>query len=114
MNDFKANDWTNYSKTAISYFDKFGSKDSLIVNEISWTLFEKSDNSDALKKAEKIMAEVITKVPEFATLDTYAAILYKNGNNKDAIKYAEKAIEYAKKSNQDYSATLELLEKMKK
>ena len=49
---------------------------------------------------------------DYANTDTYAALLYKSGNTKDAKTQAEKAIELAKKENTDYKGTQELLDKI--
>jgi len=46
--------------------------------------------------------------------DTYAAILYKLKKKKKAEKAAIKAIELAKKSGEDASETVKLLEKIRK
>lgn len=50
--------------------------------------------------------------PEYAYLDTYAAILYKLGKKDEALDAANKAIEIAKETDQDFEGTTELIDKI--
>jgi hypothetical protein len=59
------------------------------------------------------MKEVVAKEPQYAYLDTYASILYKCGQLKDAEAWANKAIEAGKKSGDKVTSTEELLVKIK-
>jgi hypothetical protein len=49
-------------------------------------------------------------------MDTYAAVLYKSGKNKEALMVANKAIEIAKREKytaEDYQGTTDLINKIK-
>jgi hypothetical protein len=50
---------------------------------------------------------------QYAYLDTYAALLYRNKNYKEAEDYANQAINTGKKAGEDVKATEDLLEKVK-
>jgi hypothetical protein len=110
---FKDSDWDNYIKTAMLYFNKYSMLDPMITNDIAWTLTQKTDNKDILHKTETIIAELLKQHADYETFDTYAFILFKLEKKDEAKKAAETAIELAKKSNKDFSSTLELLDKLK-
>lgn len=80
------------------------------VNSICWTLYEKTDDQETLKKAALWMKPVIMLDEGYAYWDTYAALLHKIGD-PEAEKYARLAIEKGKAQNEDVSATEKLLEK---
>jgi hypothetical protein len=83
------------------------------INAACWTIYEKSNDENLISKSVEFMKEVIAKEPEYAYLDTYAAVLYKAGRPSDAAEYAQIAIDEGKKSNQDTKSTEELLAKIK-
>ena len=58
------------------------------------------------------MERAVAMDPDYAVLDTYAALLYKDKNYKDAKVYAEKAISSGKESGEDVKETQSLLEKI--
>ncbi|GAB1370429.1 hypothetical protein MASR1M45_04900 [Candidatus Kapaibacterium sp.] len=83
------------------------------INELCWNLYENCTDKYVLKKALKWISKATNESPNYANLDTHAALLYKTGNYKDAKIYAEKAIEIGKKSGNDVGETEKLLEKIK-
>ncbi len=83
------------------------------INEFTWTLYQKCDDSAIVHKAALWMNDVVTKDPEYAFLDTYAALLYKAKEYKDAEQWALKAIDQAKTEKADSKETQELLQKIK-
>ena len=58
------------------------------------------------------MNKVVELDPQYMFVDTYAALLYKNGDLKGAKKYALKAIEIGKSDKSNVSETEALLEKI--
>ena len=52
--------------------------------------------------------------PTYALMDTYAALLYKTNQLRDAETWANKAIAAGEKSGDKTDSTKELLEKIKK
>ncbi|MFI5203362.1 MAG: thioredoxin family protein [Flavobacteriales bacterium] len=97
----------------LAYYKKNPSGNSDKLNSVAWIVYEKSDKPEELKQALQLSKKSIELDEIYANVDTYAALLYKLGKKKDAQKYAEKAIELAKKENREATATLELLEKIK-
>ena len=87
------------------------------VNSICWTAFEKTENSDHLNSAAKLMTN-LTSTEEgenWMFLDTEASIYYKLKNKKLAKKAAEKAIRLAEKEDvpeEEYQPTKDLLTKI--
>ncbi len=112
----KTGDLAAYTKLAVENVDQYYSNDANKLNSISWDFYEKVSDKSALVKAESWAGKAVELNPEYPTLDTYAALLYKNGKKELAFEYANKAIAAAKKENytkDDYKGTTELLEKIK-
>jgi thioredoxin-related protein len=84
------------------------------INEYSWIIFQKTDDKKIIEKALKWMKPVITKNPEYATLDTYAALLFKAGKYTEAKKFASKAVKMGKEKKENVEATEKLLEDINK
>ena len=112
----KNGDWAKYSKLVAEQGDKY-IKDPQEANNISWNLYEHSDDKSALLKAEGWMRKAVEQVPDWYLWDTYAAVLYKLNKKADAKAAGQKAIEIAKKdgvAEDEYKGTVELLEKIEK
>ncbi len=101
-----------FASSAVAYFDKAHDVGAQGLNEIAWYFYENVDNKDQLKHALKWAERSVAMEEQYANLDTLASLHYKMGNAKDARKYAEKAIEKAKSTGEDYSSTEELLQKL--
>ncbi len=112
----KNKDWAAYSKLAVENVDIYYLKNSNELNSIAWDFYENVTDKKALLKAEEWARQSVELKPEYANLDTYASVLYKNGKKDLALETAGKAIECAKKENypaDEYKSTTELLEKIK-
>ena len=112
----KAGDWAKYSQLVAEQGDEF-LKDPQEVNNVSWNLYEHSDDKNALLKAEGWMKKAVDQAHDWYIFDTYAAILYKLHKKAEAKAAALKAIEIAKKDGvgeDEYKETKELLEKIEK
>lgn len=113
----KTENWAEYAKIATAEGDKYLVEPGQM-NEVAWTLYEKSNDKMALEKAEGWMKKATTaNVSEWAFFDTYAAILYKLHKKNEAKQMAEKAIGLAKEnglSADDYKSTQDLLDKIEK
>ena len=83
------------------------------LNEHAWNMYEGTDNKDLLKMAAKWAKRSMELEQNYYNTDTYASILYKLGEYKESEKYADLAIELAKKNNQKYDGTLELKQMLK-
>ena len=84
------------------------------LNNIAWVFYENINNDEDLKIALGWAKRSVELNPKYFNTDTYAALLYKLGNKKEAVKVANEAIELAKKEGADYSGTAILLEEIKK
>lgn len=102
-----------YFATARSYFSSYDIKDWQILNRVAWSVFENSDDKSILKNAVEWTRTSIAINENYANMDTLAALWYKLGNKKQALETANRAIELAKDSEYDYSATVKLLEQIK-
>ncbi len=109
----KTGDWEGYTAEIESYIKVNGYEDHMMINNASWTIYEKVDDKKILKMAAGWMEQVVANQPKWMYLDTYAALLYKSGDLKQAEDVAVKAIETGKKEGQDVSETQKLLEKIK-
>ena len=76
--------------------------------------YQNSDDKEQLGKALKWAEKSVQLEEQYANTDTVAHLLSKLGKKKAARKMAQKAIALAKKTEEDYSSTEELLSELKK
>ena len=106
-------DWEAYTTMADAILKEKPLEDQLgFANSVAWTLYEKCDDPKCLKMMESWMNKVTELEPNYMYLDTYAALLYKNGDLPNAKKYAEQAIEVGEKDESDTAETAALLQKI--
>lgn len=111
---YKASEnWVKYATAAENYVAREGLKNTSYINTICWDIYEKCDDMAAVSKACLWMGDVVKEDPTYAHLDTYAALLFKNGNPGDALTWAERAIEKGKSDGADVKGTEELIVKIK-
>lgn len=108
-----AGDWTNYAKSSARYVDLGKIDDPNQLNEIAWTFYENVEDKAMLAKAAGWAEMAMYGQDSYAIADTYAAVLYKAGRGRDAVKVAEHAIELGRKEGADFKATEELLAQIK-
>lgn len=82
------------------------------LNSLAWHAYEKHDDIASLLKALEIVEISISLNKNYYNLDTHAALLYKTGRYTKALKKAKEAIVAAKKNDNDYTSTSELIEKI--
>ncbi len=106
-------DWEAYTMKAHAILKGKPLEDQLgFANSVAWTLYEKCEDPKCLKLMESWMNKVTELEPNYMYLDTYAALLYKNGDLPNAKKYAEQAIEVGEKEKSNTEETAALLEKI--
>ena len=105
-------DWNKFTSAVGSYIatDKYENVE--YINSLCWGMYENCDDKAALGKACSWMSKVVAKEPKYAYMDTYAAVLYKAGKNKEAAEWATKAIAAGKNNSEDVAATEALLKKI--
>lgn len=116
MEAYKRFDNAKYYELAASDFQKHYNNDSQELNGMAWDFYEKVSDKKLLSSAVKMAQRACEINSSYANLDTYAAVLYKNGDLKNAEVQANKAIDKAKAENlgvADYKETSELLKKIK-
>jgi thiol-disulfide isomerase/thioredoxin len=97
---FVQKSWDNCSEATILLLDGYSKQIGAgTVNNMIWgNIFLHDSNKRRLEKAKKYMYDVIRSSPDDSySLDTYANLLYKSGNKKDAIEWENKAISVAQK-----------------
>ncbi|HLF13489.1 MAG TPA: thioredoxin family protein [Bacteroidota bacterium] len=105
-------EWPAYS-AMVDNAIKSGKMSDAGVNAAAWTLYEQCDDRAIIRMAAGWMSKTIVTSPVYAYLDTYAALLYKDGQTKLAEEFAVKAIEKGKRDKEDVKSTEELLRKIK-
>lgn len=90
------NDWISYDKFATNYIKKSNNKDAFVLNDIAWNYYLNVNDKALLKKAEKWALDAVNLKNTSTNNITYAYLLYKNGNIKEAIKACDYAILRAK------------------
>ncbi len=105
-------DLEKYAQLAQAFMKKYPNLTWNRLNDIAWSFYELIDDPKALKQATKWALKSVKKDSNAFNNDTAAALYYKQGNKKQALKYAERAIALAKANSEDYSETAELLEKI--
>ena len=113
MNYFKfMKNWEEYAKVTAEYVNKYAMDNSQMLNSFAWDFYENINDKAMLKNAEK-WAKISMKLDKnYYNTDTYASILYKLGKYEKALKYANEAVELAKKSGTNYKGTEELIKKI--
>lgn len=106
------NRWTPFANLIDSVKNSASGLDAIIVNNYSWMVYQQCDDKEVIARATTWMRDAIEKSPKYMLLDTYAALLYKNGDLKKAQQYAEIAIETGKKDKEQVQETEELLKKI--
>ena len=92
----RTNDWVSFDKFATAYIKKSGTKDALILNDIAWNYYLNVNDKVLLQKASKWAFDAVNLKNTSTNNITYAYLLYKTGNIKEAIKSCDYAILRAK------------------
>ncbi len=86
--------------------------DSDKLNSFAWKEYEREEDKIKLTYAIRWVQRSIELDENYHNKDTYAALLYKIGRYKKALVIAEEAIVIAKKTNNRFKVTEELIEKI--
>jgi thioredoxin-related protein len=84
----KTGDWNKYANVTQQYIDTAGYSNAGFVNSASWTIYESCENATVIKQAAAWMEKVCASTEEYMYEDTYAALLYKSGDYKNAEQVA--------------------------
>lgn len=103
--------WSAFADDVDAFILKNQNKGEYI-NDWAWTVYEKCGDISVVKKAIGWLKPVIEEKPEYASTDTYAALLYKAKMYAEAKTYAQKAIDLGKAEGQKTEETEQLLKKI--
>lgn len=110
--DLKQN-WDLYAESAVKVVKEQEVTDPDQLNEFGWKFYLFINDQEKLQAAVEWMEQVLKNHPNATYMDTYASLLYKTGEQKKAVKFAEKALQAAEYELQDlmhYEAQLEKFE----
>lgn len=105
-----------YYELAASDFQKHYNNNAGALNSMAWDFYENVSDKKLLKSAILMSKRACELNSNYAYLDTYAAVLYRAGEFKEAEIMANKAIDKAKAEKMvadEYKETTALLEKIK-
>jgi thioredoxin-related protein len=105
--------WDRFAEVSAEYVNKYAMDNWEYLNNFAWDFFENVDDNVMMEKAEKWAKRSVELDKNYSNTDTYASVLYKLGKYDDALKYANEAVELAKKSGYKYDETESLIEKIK-
>lgn len=107
-------DWKNYAATVNARITNPANKVQLgEINSFAWTIYEKAEDEQIVKMAIGWFTPFLATINDYAAMDTYAALLSKAKQFKEAEEWAIKAIEVGKAENTDISGTEKLLESIR-
>ncbi|SHN45743.1 glycoside hydrolase family 2 protein [Chitinophaga sp. CF418] len=108
---YNRKDWTNFVPSASQLINKYRhSVSSMMLNNFAWAVFENVSDTTLLKMALTWSKYSMEEGISPQSIDTYANLLHKLGNQKEAIEWQQKAIELVPTE----SSFKDTLEKMKK
>lgn len=105
----KTEDWKGYADAVQNEINTNGYAKGSTINGCAWTIYEKCEDKAVITQATGWMAALCETTEEYAYEDTYAALLYKNGDYKKAEEVALHAIDLGKAGEDDVSGTEALL-----
>jgi len=108
----KTGDWKKFNSIADPFVANYVGDDWEGLNQISWEVLNSNPDKEALAKVEKWSAKSVGLMKAFNNTDTYAHVLYAQGNKAEAKKWATEAIKLGKENEQDVSATEAFLKKI--
>jgi thioredoxin-related protein len=105
-----------YYELAAAGFQKHNNNNANALNSMAWDFYEQVSDKKLLKSAILMSKRACELNNNYAFLDTYAAVLYRAGEYKEAEIAANKAIDKAKEEKmapEEYKETSKLLENIK-
>ncbi len=109
----KKQDFESLAKSAIRFVDTYADN-AETYNQYAWLFQEKFPGDQIrLKKAEEWVKKSIELEEQYANLDTYAWVLFRQKKYKEALPVAEKAQKTGDDSGEDTTTTKELISQIK-
>lgn len=104
--------WEEYAQFAKTNIVEVEEPNSGYINSIAWNLYERCTDKAVLAEAASWMEPIVTQEPEYAYLDTYAALLFASDQLELAESWAKRAIAIGEAAEENVDATKELLTKI--
>lgn len=108
----KTKDFATYEKLTLEVYKDYSKANSQELNSVAWNFFENVKTKSSLEKALLWAQDSVKKNENSANTDTLANLYNKLGDKNNAKVWAEKAIELAKKTGDDYTDTEKLLKSL--
>lgn len=103
----------NLYENAVKYIDGFKMDDANELNNAAWSFYESFGNDkEKMEKALTWIKKSVDLKKEYASMDTYANILYKMGKNEEAKDIAKDAIALGKENKEETGETENLLKQI--
>ncbi|MEQ8240210.1 MAG: DUF255 domain-containing protein [Cyclobacteriaceae bacterium] len=106
-------DWDLYAKNVVDLIKEGNATDSYQLNEFAWKFYLFVEDPTYLQAARDWMKRIAKDKPTPTNLDTYASLLYKTGDMKQAIRKSEEALLLATRTDEDLMHYKVQLEKFK-
>ena len=107
-------DWNSFATEIVAYMNKYGDKaNESELNSYAWTVFENCKDMTCVGQALEWSKRSFQDKENHMFMDTYANILHKLGNTKEAILWEKKALALVK-SEEEKKTYQEALTKMEK
>ncbi len=108
----KSKNWAKFATVASTWVDKFAMEDWTQLNSVAWTFYEQVEDAKLLAQALKWAKKSVALDKNYYNTDTQAALHYKLGEKKEALKMAKVAVALAKADGSSADETLQLIEKI--
>jgi thioredoxin-related protein len=109
-----SNNWPAFGFSVLDLLKIYPEKDSQKLNSYAWDFYLHVDDQAQLKSMAKTVGELIKTEDSYAIHDTWASLLFKTKNYKQALKEAKAAIELARKEGVPFEETQELVNEIEK
>jgi len=107
-----AKDMKAFGKAAVYLFENYGINDAGQLNSYAWSIYENCDDKKVLKAAIKMADKSLELNENYMVKDTKAALLFKTGQYKAALKLEKEALEECKAAGEDTAGYEELIKKI--
>lgn len=110
----RSSDWENYAGAVLAMLGEQQASDNRALNFYAWDFYQNVEDQGNLKKMASIVSEALKVEDDYALRDTYAALLFKTKNYRQALREAKAALALAKKDGTPHEETLELIAEIEK
>ncbi|QQS29740.1 MAG: hypothetical protein IPM47_01940 [Sphingobacteriales bacterium] len=99
--------WEDYSNVAVSFMKKDLPLPASDLEDLTWNFVYHVSDKIKLEQAVKYYKKSVSKTPPtYSSCETFAALLYKSGSKRKAMKEITEAIQIAKNKRMNYGSAL--------